>query len=375
MMALPPGGSTPPGSGDDTDDDDDADDTPSWAERTADAVGGFWSEACAGLSLFAERLGETRTPRPGERAGDVVEFVSDVLAAVGAWGTFLPVAIAGRTVQEGSKIGMSILGKILPIGTPFEDLAKWAINRSHKRRGGDAVGIVFAEDGQIDFEPVKHKTVDLEEGEQAGWFSKDRDRQPWHEGAGGRDVDWLGKAPVVLLDAASQQRATAFEARYAEALDLDNVDAVYNLDHGGQVTVEPQIDAVGATGGEALADGGVAEDAISDVRLKNVKGAIWDQHIVDIDGSPDTDGMRIDPRKVKETYRQKTGADQLAQATELGFQAGRSDERDLTGVLIKMMLIALGIVAAATIGPDLLGAASQSGGGGSLVPFTLMGWG
>lgn len=299
--------------------------------------------------------------------------IGDALGATGGWLIMLPIAILGRTVHEGTKTAASVVGTVMPFAEkPWKNLLKFAFYKYHKAAGGDAVGLIHEPSGSIEPVAVKHKsqTIDEEEAERAGWHAKGRD-QSWHEAADGREVDRLGKAPVVLLDSASTQRATVTEARFAQALDLDNVEPLYQVEDEGQVDITVQMTGNGGSAGTpAMADGGAAWEATETA----VRGAVFDRALVDI-GAGEHDGMRIDPRKVKETYREKSGAEQLDEVERLGFLAGKLGGTDMQGFVIKVLLIALGIVAAALIGPDLLSQASSGGGGGGPVPFTIMPWG
>jgi hypothetical protein len=281
--------------------------------------------------------------------------------------------IAGRALHEGSKAGVSIITTLLPFaGKAQKALFLWALRQYHKKGGGDAVGFIHEPDGSVEPVPVKHKPQSIEEEntERAGWHALDRD-QSWHEGADGREVDRLGKTPIVFLDSASIRRATPTEARVAQCLDLNRVNDLYHIP--SKDAVDMTVHVGGATAGAegngqagAVPDGGLAWDVLE----TQVKEAVWQESLVDI-GVDDHDGMRIDPRKVKETYREKTGSEQLDEVERLGFLAGQLGTDDPTGFIIKVLLIALGFVAAAIIGPDLLSQAGGAGGAGGIVPFWL----
>jgi hypothetical protein len=302
--------------------------------------------------------------------GDRAAAVGDRLGQLGAWGVILPIGLAGRTTHSFVKSFAGAATTIMPFMTgPTKGMAKWALQRMHKSAGGDAIGLIHEPDGTIEPVPVKFKSQSVDEDgvERAGWHALDRDRS-WHEGADGREVDRIGRTPVVLLDSASTQRATATEARFAECLDLDQVDELVQLQNDGQVDISVQMGGAGAgDAGTALPDGGAAWEATEAA----VEGAVWEASLVDI-GADDHDGMRINPRKVKQTYREQVGSEQLDEVERLGFLAGLVDEEDRTGFVIKVLLITLGIIAAITIGPGVFSsAAGGMSGGGSLVPFVL----
>ncbi|RLM53188.1 hypothetical protein DVK02_14965 [Halobellus sp. Atlit-31R] len=271
-----------------------------------------------------------------------------------------------RAGHEFIKAGTTTALTIIPFASRvWKSLAQFAIYRYHKKAGGDAIGLVHMPSGNVDLEAVKYVAEDPEEKKSAGWHAKSREKS-WDEGADGREVDYLGgKTPIALFDESASQRATPLEARWAQALDLDRVEDVYLNAQLRQVKVESP--GAGANGA-AIADGGVTSDVTVDA-----KGPLAD-NLVDISPRDNHDGMRISTRKVKNTYRQEAGSEKIEEAKRLGFLAGRMGNMDRTD-MVKIMLIALGIVAAATMGPGLIeglfssASSATSGGGGGIVPF------
>jgi hypothetical protein len=304
----------------------------------------------------------------GSRRGRLGTQLGDALGLVAGWLVMFPIAVLGRGIHESAKVGLTVLGTVLPFfGGVWQRMVAWSLQQWHKKAGGDAIGLVVEPNGKIEPTPVKYKaqSVEDEDAERAGWHEKGGSRT-WHEGADGREVDRLGKTPVVWLDSASTQRATTTEARFAQCLDLDRTNRLVQLADEGQFDITVQM-ADSAAADQPLADGGMAWQAVE----TSVQGAIKERALVDI-GSGDHDGMRLDPRKVKETYREKTGGEQLDEVERLGFLAGLlSADQDKTGFVIKVLLIALGFVAAALVGPDLMSQAGSAG--GSTLPIMLGG--
>jgi len=300
-----------------------------------------------------------------DRASDALASVFDSVGRYSAMLLFGLVGLTGRLLHEFSKTGATTLLTLMPFAeNVWRKLAYFAIYQYHKRAGGDAVGLSHMPSGSVRMEAVKYKDADIEDQQPAGWHSKDRDRS-WDEGADGREIDYLGgKTPIALFDESATQRATPLEARYAQALDLDHVEGVFLNANLQQVTVDAP-----SGGAQAIADGGVAQRTTVDA-----KGPLADS-VVDIGPRDGHQGMRISVRKVKETYREKTDSEKMEEISRLSFLAGRMGNMDRSDV-VKIMLIALGIVAAATMGPGLVegifssaSAATSGSGGGGMIPF------
>jgi hypothetical protein len=318
---------------------------------------------------LAEEAGSSGDEPRGESVYDrVTGALGPVADAVGRHSAILVVGVVGlfgRLAHEFAKTGSTMLLTLMPFGESiWRKLAYFATYQYHKRAGGDAVALTHMPSGSVRMEAVKYKDADIEDQQPAGWHSKDRDRS-WDEGADGREIDYLGgKTPVALFDESATQRATPLEARYAQALDLDEVEDIYLNARLQQTTVEAP-----AGGAQAIADGGVSSGLTVDA-----KGALADS-VVDIGPRDGHDGMRISVRKVKETYREKTDSEKMEEISRLSFLAGRMGNMDRSDV-VKIMLIALGIVAAATMGPGLVegifssaSAATSGSGGGGVIPF------
>jgi len=297
-----------------------------------------------------------------------VGVVSEALAVVGAYALFAPIAVIGAATTKTSKIGAEILGTLLPSSdAAWRRVAIWSLNQMHKNSGGDAVGLVINEDMSLDIQPAKLKrgTLDDDDVEEPGWHLRDRDRV-WAETADGRDLARAGKAPVAFLPASSTRRVSPIEAEVKAAIDNDRWQHVLSVDQPSAVEMDVTLDAAAANAaqnGEAVADGGV------DARVRNVKRAVLDDTLVDI-----SNDERVSFQKVVDQYRAQSDVERMDEQQRLGFQAGRvdADERDVQGFVIKVMLLALGIVAAALIGPDLLSqAGSAASGSGGVVPFML----
>lgn len=282
-------------------------------------------------------------------------------------------AVAGTIAAVMMAFG-GLLMKIIPYGGRFwKGLAVRSIEKYHRRVGGDAVGLLHKPNGHIKLEAVKWTEGDPEEEKRPGWQASGRDKT-WTASADGREVDRLGKAPVVLLDESANHRATVVEARVAEALDMGEYQPLYESDRiEVDATVEPQVDpsAMDADG-SAVADGGHSGWQIDDIRIGDV---VDNDAIVDISPEDDHDGQHVSLRKVKETYRHKSDAETMENVKTAAFLAGRANT-DMKSFVIKVMLVGAGLAMLGLVGPELVSAlfGGGGGGGGSTIGLSISPW-
>jgi hypothetical protein len=280
---------------------------------------------------------------------------------VASWITGLIAAVGGFVV--------GLLTRLVPYGGRFwKALAVMSVERYHRVAGGDAVGVNLKQSGKVDLEPVAYRPADIEDQKRAGWQAAGRDKA-WEASADGREVDRLGKAPVVFLDESASQRATAVEARVAEAIDLGRFREVLDAQNVQVVKEIVMPEAGDGQGDAAVADGGTVEE---NTRLEDATIDAIQDVIVDITPDGDYDGQAISMRKVKETYRQKADGEKMEEAKTYGYLAGMS-MHDNRGMVIKILLIALAMIMAATMGPTLIQVLFGGGGGsaGSSFPISI----
>jgi hypothetical protein len=235
--------------------------------------------------------------------------------------------------------------------------------------GGDALGLRARPNGQI--EPTPVKWVDairpVEEIEDSppkpGWSVKGEERA-FGPGAEGRNVDWFGRTPVVLLDDDNPERFETLDARISECLeDPDRVDAVFE---SADINVTGVIDQRaynpgGSTGEEAVTDGGQAVQDHYDVIFGDIaRGRLRDK-VINVSSGEGLDGMRVSWRKVQEQRFESTSTEEMHNQEVRGYLAGKAggDHSDLVKKLMLYFILAvLGLVAIIFLGPPLAGGES-----------------
>jgi hypothetical protein len=268
--------------------------------------------------------------------------------------------VAGRTFAT------SLTRRIPFVGKRFwRGQIKFATRQYQKAAGADVVNL-SAEPHGIEPRAAKYVEADPDEPDKRpGWKEIGGDRT-WGAGAEGRDVERMGRADVILTDRAATETASPLQMRVAEALDLEQVDA---LIEGGRVNVvemwpkDPgELDAGAGPGGQAIADGGsMAQRSLEvDVADAGLKDAVVDLGSDFGNGQ----GMRISWRKYKEQYEAKTDPEEMMKQETRGFLAGMSGTDQ--GKLFKLAVIALLVILAIAVGPTLIQVLFGGGAGGGV---------
>jgi hypothetical protein len=236
--------------------------------------------------------------------------------------------------------------------TMFKRMAIKSIENYHKAAGGDAIGINAKAGQRVELEPVLYRTPqEIDEGEKPGWKVKGRDKV-WNAASEGNSVNYLGRAPTVMLEDDDHVEAGWLAPRIGEAIELDNYWPLFT---------DPEINAVvdvnNTAGGRAVADGGMNID------LELESPGQWAQdNIVDLDSGPGYDGMRISTKKAREWRAENTDSEHMQMQEDRGYLRGLANGDEGPGI-IKLLLICAGIILG-TLGIVLLGPRLISGGGG-----------
>jgi hypothetical protein len=241
------------------------------------------------------------------------------------------------------------------------------VNKYHKAAGGDRLGFVESPNGTVDLVPVKYVPAEqCDEDEQPGWRAKGVDKT-WKPTDAGEAQLRLGSTPIVPLPSDSHRAATYAEARIAEAIDQGDDRPLYRVD---SADLTATIDMAGGGGqAGAVADGGQVQNLTFDPR----GSPIFEDILVEI-GGDDYEGSAVSFRKVQEMYKESTTSEEMRKQETRGFIAGRS-AKDWGATAVKIMLIALGIIAVVTLGPPLIsnlfGGGGGGGGGGGIIPIAI----
>jgi len=231
-----------------------------------------------------------------------------------------------------------------------------SLRQYHRNAGGDRLGLEVQPSGELKLTPVKYRSADaIEQDEQPGWKAKGRDKT-WRPTTLGQDGYRLGKVPVVPLDTDSWRATSVLESRVAEAVDMGETRPLYDVEKA-ELTAE--IDYGNAAGNNAaVADGG----ANLNVGFEPTSSPVFEDTIIDL-GSDDWDGQAVSWEKSKELMLERTGTEEMQNQETRGEIAGQSG-RDMQRFVIKVMMIAAGMIALAVIGREVVSMVFAGGGGG-----------
>lgn len=232
-----------------------------------------------------------------------------------------------------------------------------------KSKGGaQAVGHIM-ESGRVRLEPMAYKR-DHEEApmDDPRWVTSDGEW--WH---GTQDSTYhFGKVPVLWASARANELGNHVTAETAEVLDLGAGQRVHEdatVQHLS-VNVDPQSHG---SLDEAMADGGTIQGPTEQVTVSD-PGVLSDELVsLDEQLSADDAGRVVSMDKYYETYPETVAPEKMQEQFTMGYMAGR-DPSEYKDFVMKVMLIAAGIIIAVLLGPSLIQALLGSGGGGVSVP-------
>jgi len=232
-----------------------------------------------------------------------------------------------------------------------------------KSMGADAIALSHYQKSVVP-EPVSYKLPE-KVGDRPGWRVHGSKRHYDGGSAGGKEVMRMGKADVVMIDVDNPFTVTPFEARFAEALDLDNVRPL--LSPGAilrQTVVELKGDADALTDPEALADGGMTRYEYP-VELDAFDH--FSDDVVDLSSQSGSDGMYVSAKKVKETYQETSTVEEMILQEERG-KAAMLDKKELRAFMWKVFLVGAALAAVGIVGRDLIYAIFGAEQVGSVIP-------
>jgi hypothetical protein len=263
-------------------------------------------------------------------------------------------------------------GSVIPFRERFmKKLMLRSAYKYHKMSGGDALALRARPNGQLEPTPVKwidsvRPIEELEEGQpkKPGWKVKGEPRT-FGAGAEGRNVDWFGRVPVILLDDDNPERFEPLDARVSECLeDPERVDALFET---ADINVTGLIDQraynPGGSGGEEVAtDGGTAVQDHYDVLFGDIARGRLKDKLINVSSGEGLDGMRVSWRKVQEQRFESTSTEEMHNQEVRGYLAGKAGEDDKSDLVKKLMLYfilgILGFLALIFLGPPLVGGSS-----------------
>jgi len=310
----------------------------------------------------------------GTTLGDRARGGAETLGAGIAMGILWPL----HFVKVFLRTWFSTLTRKIPfVGKSFwRGMIKWSTRQYQKAAGADVVNFSAEAHG---LEPRAANWVEADPDEpdqEPGWQEVSGDKT-WGPGAEGRDVERFGKADVIITDRSAHKTATPIKMRFAEALDLEQVDGLIVDPTIQQTTVQTwpknpaEIDVDGSQG-QALADGGGVVERELPPEFVSPEDLGWDDALVDLSSDfGDGLGMRVSSRKYKHQKLSSTDAEEMQKQETRGFLAGKAG-RDESG-LIRLFIIVLVVIGIVAVGPEFVTAlfGGGGGGGGSMLPIWL----
>ncbi len=258
--------------------------------------------------------------------------------------------------------------RFAPMGNKFW---KGLINAGYKglvksTSGAEGVGHIV-EEGRI-----KHKPVAYKQGggdgpvDDARWITNDGE---WFKSPSSAKSTYLaaGRVPSIWASSKQNELGNHIAAETAEVLDMGGEEYVFSdaTIHHNQITVE------GGTGQDgAMADGGTTKHQTKEYVNTQNPGSLRD---VLVPLGTEADGRVVSMEKFYQVFGEHSDSEEMEEQHMMGRLAEKDPSGDRSFVL-KVLLIAAGLVAIFVLGPPLISAlfgGAAGGGGGSIVPLTL----
>lgn len=281
--------------------------------------------------------------------------------------------------RTGARIGNALAGQsrlfllnLLLLTTRFMPMSQrfWrgalqaSLTGLHKTASGDAINFIV-DQGRIRPEPVKFDRGGSESPvDDPRWI--DQHGNFWKSPDEAKSQYLMGKVPVVWSSSKGNELGSHVQAEVAELLDLGKDRDLFEDATVSHVKVDADMPAGGQT---PVADGGAVSSQWQEHITVEDPGSLSDV-LVDLnEGLSDAAAGRVvSMEKFYEIYPSSPGAEEMQTQFMLG-QLSERDEGAQLNFAMKVMLIALGIIAIVVLGPPLVGGLFGGGGGGSAVPF------
>jgi hypothetical protein len=304
---------------------------------------------------------ESDPRRVGEAAG---KSIATALTKVGSALWVVPAAVVRQLTYTAARF-LPVIG-----AKWWKGVTLFSLKAYHRRSGGDALALLGNEHaGSASFAPLKWKDdVATDEDEQPGWKVKGEDRT--FEDSNHDSVFRVGNVPMVLVNKDETRSGSWLEANVTEAIDAGNMTEVYDVE---SAELRATIDYGDAVPGAAMSDGGANVSREFEPR----ESPVFKDMLIDLTSGEHFDGRAISWTKYSDHDPTTTSPEEIDRAQERGWLAGLAGHGDNTAFVIKVLLIALGMVATFVLGPDLISALFASGGGGGggggggIIPFAL----
>lgn len=294
-------------------------------------------------------------------------------------GLAMTFVVPGRVLKIAGRTFFSGVSRRIPfVGSSFwRGMVKFSTRQYQLAAGADVVNF-SAEPHGIEPRAANYHEADPEKPEyEPGWVEAGGDKT-WGAGTEGRDVERMGKADVILTDRSAHETATPLQLRYAEALDLEQVQGLIAGARVEQPIIEmwpkdpEELGAEGGGHGGAVADGGTPGfvDRRRGQTTVHAADAGLEDAVVDLASDfGDGRGMRVSARKYKAQELGTTDPEEMQKQETRGWLAGMAgNDQDK---IYKIAMIALLVILAIVLGPTLIQAIFGGVEAGSVLPIML----
>jgi hypothetical protein len=237
-----------------------------------------------------------------------------------------------------------------------------------KTSGGDAIMHV-EEEGRLRHVPVKWKTEkDGSPMDDPRWV--DQDGNWWHSNDGTKSTTLKKQVPTLWASARANELGNSVQAEVAEVLDAGDGKTLTQSAVVNKQVIQMDESATMGSNGQAMADGG-QQAGVQEYVSVDDPGSLRD-YLVPLDKAlADGDAGRVvSMDKYYETYPSKVAPEKMKEQENFG-RLRELSAGEMKSFVLKVMLIAGAIIAAAIMGPSLIEAVlgGGGGGGGGVIPL------
>lgn len=246
----------------------------------------------------------------------------------------------------------------------YHKIHLWSGYQMQKASGADTLANVRLSNGKEDVRPAKWVEGSDDDKDLTGWRVKGLGEKRYDAAVHGRTTGRMGKADLIHVNEDDLEQGAWTEATMDNAFQLDRERYLFR-DATVDMTLVPGANA--QPGGQALADGGTAQDdiVVQDVSLS--RPGVLEDVLVPVTSRAGYDGQVVSWNQYSTLKNNQSDQDTIRDAKNSAWVAAKLDDVEAAD-LLKWAII-LGIAGAvllfhAEIGAFIAGLGSGGGGGG-----------